>query len=195
MSAKHRLGTLKFGIVRPTDRPTGMERLRSLHRLKDADIGELPAGEHHDGGGLFLLVESGGARRWYQRLTINEKRVKRGLGPYPLVSLELARDRAIDLRRGAREGKDVARQGRAPTFRQAFEDHFKQRQKGLKNAKHRWQWRAGIETHAFPKIGDRPVSDVTHDEIVAILSKICRETPETARRLLQRITKIGRAHV
>jgi integrase len=161
-----------------------------LHRLKEAELEELPAGEHHDGGGLFLLVESSGARRWYQRLTINEKRVKRGLGPYPLVSLEMARDRAIDLRRGAREGKDIARQARAPTFRQAFEDHFAQRKKGLKNAKHIWQWRAGIERHAFPVIGDRPVSDVTHDEIVAVLSKIWRETPETARRILQRITII-----
>jgi integrase len=167
-----------------------MERLRSLHRLKEAELEELPAGEHHDGGGLFLLVESGGARRWYQRLTINEKRVKRGLGPYPLVSLEAARDRAIDLRRGAREGKDVARQARAPTFRQAFEHHFAQRKKGLKNAKHIWQWQAGIERHAYPKIGDRPVSDVTHDEIVAVLSKIWRETPETARRILRRITII-----
>jgi integrase len=44
-----------------------------------------------------------------------------------------------------------------------------------------------VRTQAFPLIGKRPVAEITQDEIVAILSPKWRETPETARRLLQRL--------
>jgi hypothetical protein len=162
-----------------------MQRNRTKERLRAKDIDALPPGEHQDGGGLFLRVEGEG-RRWVQRLTINGKRANRGLGAYPLVSLQAARDRSYELRRAAREGMDVTRA--SVTFAQAFEQHFAQRQQGLKNAKHIWQWRAGIETHAFPTIGSRPIAEIAHDEIVAILRPIWRETPETAKRLLQRMS-------
>jgi Arm DNA-binding domain len=66
----------------------------------------LPAGDHQDGGGLILRVEAHG-RRWVQRLTINGRRVSRGLGPYPLVTLQDARDKSYELRKAAREGRDV----------------------------------------------------------------------------------------
>jgi integrase len=167
-----------------------MQRLRSLERLRSADIDTLAAGVHHDGGGLFLRVEDSGSRRWLLRLTLHGKRIMRGLGPYPTVSLQMARDKAVDYRRGAREGKDVARTSRSPTFEQAFEQHFAQRKEGLRNAKHIWQWRSTIETHAFPRIGRRPVREITHDEIVAILRPIWIETPVTAQRLLQRMSII-----
>jgi hypothetical protein len=51
--------------------------------------------------------EKAGARRWVLRVTINGKRVNRGLGPYPLVSLEAAREAAADMRRSARGGRDL----------------------------------------------------------------------------------------
>jgi len=81
------------------------------------------------------------------------------LGSYPLISLQAARDRSYELRRAAREGRDVA---------QAFEQHFAQRQQGLKNAKHIWQWRAGIGTHAFPRIGSRPILKLKQYSATAI---------------------------
>jgi integrase len=165
-----------------------MKRLRTLERLRASDLDHLPTGHHHDGGGLFLLVETTGARRWVQRLAINGKRVWRGLGPYPTVSLKMARGKAIDARRGAMEGKDVHQ--RTQTFAQAFEQHFAQRKEGLTNAEHIRQWRTSIEGHALPRIGPRPVADITHDEIISVVRPIWRKTPESARRLLQRMTTI-----
>jgi integrase len=166
-----------------------MKRIRAEKRLRAKDVGTLPAGVYEDGGGLRLLVEPSGARRWVLRVTIAGKRCYRGLGPCHLVPLEKARDKATDIRRAAREGRDLVAQRRreGTTFRQAFEDHLEHRQKGMLNAKHAWQWRAGIEAHAFPVIGERPVSEITHDEIVAVLKPIWHETPETARRVLQRM--------
>jgi hypothetical protein len=124
--------------------------MRARRRLKAREIESLPAGTHEDGDGLRLVVDPSGARRWILRVTINGKRRHRGLGGFPLVGLE-ARGQTIDARRAARKGLDIAR--RAPagtTFRKAFEAHFALRKKGMSNAKHIWQWRAGIETHAFP---------------------------------------------
>ena len=53
----------------------------------------LPAGIHQDGGGLRFRVEPTGSRSWILRLTINGRSCTKGLGPYPLVTLEMARDK------------------------------------------------------------------------------------------------------
>jgi len=100
----------------------------------------------------------------------------------------MARDKSDELRLAARDGRDA--RGTRVTFAQAFEQHFRQREQGLKNAKHIWQWRNGMENHAFPIIGTRSVAEITHDEIIAILRPIWREKPETARRQLQRMSTI-----
>jgi integrase len=165
-----------------------MKRLRTLARLRAKEIDSLPDGEHQDGGGLFLRVEGPTAKRWLLRVTLLGKRVKRGLGPYPLVSLEEARDKAFEIRRAAREGRDS--RASQVTFAQVFEQHFAQRQQGLKNPKHIWQWEQGMRVHAFPLIGNKPIAEVAHDDIVDILRPIWRKTPETARRLLQRMRVI-----
>jgi hypothetical protein len=70
-----------------------VQRVRAEKRLKAKDIDRLPAGVHEDGGGLRLVVEESGARRWVLRVTIAGKRHNRGLGPFPLVTLGAACDR------------------------------------------------------------------------------------------------------
>jgi integrase len=164
-----------------------MRRLRTSERLKTKDIEGLPPGEHQDGGGLVLRVEDSGAKRWVQRLTINGRRVKRGLGGCPPVSLEVARRRSKEAQLAAWEGRDILSETAGATFAEVFEEHFAKRKKGLKNGKHIWQWEAGMKTHAYPVIGKRPIAQVTHDEIVTILRPIWLKTPVMARRLLQRM--------
>ena len=94
-----------------------LRRVRAEKRLKAKDIDKLPAGVHEDGGGLRLVVEPSGSRRWVLRVTISGKRHNRGLGPYPLIMLDAARDSAIDMRRAAREGRDLARERRQQAAR------------------------------------------------------------------------------
>jgi|SRR5262245_15685551 len=178
------------------------KRTRTKGQLREADIEELPAGEHHDGSGLFLRVDATGAKRWVQRLTIKgcKGRVKRGLGPYSLVSLEEARDASIDYRRAARDGKDLAHERRlavakSTSFWRAFEEHFEHRSKGLSNEKHIWQWRASMENYVFPKIGSRPVADITHAEIIDVLKPIWHGKAVTAKRLLQRMRIIFKSAI
>ena len=134
------------------------------------------------------------------RVTIAGKRHNRGLGPYPLVTLDTARDKATDIRRAAREGRDlVAEQrrssARSVTFRQAFETMFELRKKALSNAKHLQQWPSTMEAYVFPKIGEWPVADVTHADILAMLEPIWFDKPETAKRVLQRMEAVFKSAI
>lgn len=182
------------------------ERLRSEKRLRAKEVPELHPGTHEDGGGLRLVVEppkdkkTPGARRWVLRVTIGGKRYNRGLGPYPLVSLDSAREAATDIRRAAREGRDLLAEreqarARSVSFRQAFDALFAIRQKSLSNAKHLQQWPSTMKTYVFPRIGDKPVSDVTHADILAILELIWFDKPETARRVLQRMELVFKSAI
>lgn len=155
---------------------------------------------HEDGGGLRLVVDPSGARRWVSRLTITGRRVNRGLGSFPLVSLDAARDRATDLRRAAKAGRDVraeekAEAAKAVTFREAFEAMFAVRQKQLSNAKHLAQWSSTMEAYAFPRIGGKAVGEVTHADVLAILEPIWWAKPETAKRVLQRLEAVFKSAI
>jgi hypothetical protein len=93
------------------------KRARGENRLKANEVPKLPPGTHEDGGGLRLVVEPSkekgkpGPRRWVLRVTINGKRHNRGLGAYPLISLDSAREAAGDIRRAAREAATCSQDG------------------------------------------------------------------------------------
>jgi integrase len=177
-----------------------VKRVRGERRLRAKDIAALRPGTHEDGGGLRLVVEPSGTRRWVLRVTIAGKRRHRGLGPFPLVSLDKARDVALDIRRAAREGRDLPAEQRrerakSASFRQAFDTFFDLRKQSLSNGKHLKQWPATMEAYVFPRIGDRPVSDITHADILAILEPIWFEKPETAKRVLQRLEAVFKSSI
>src|SRR5262245_47807772 len=83
-----------------------------------------------DGRGLRLVVTDNGVKRWALRLTIRGRRVERGLGLWPTVSLEEARRMADRLRRAAKKGRDaqleenLERRRRAVSFKDAFDAFF-----------------------------------------------------------------------
>lgn len=66
-------------------------------------------GKYTDGHGLFLKVDTTGAKRWVQRIVIRGKRSEIGMGSALLVTLAEARERAPENRKLARAG------GRPPT--------------------------------------------------------------------------------
>ena len=59
-----------------------------------------------DGNGLYLRVDSSGARRWVQRITIRGKRHNIGLGGWPVVSLADDREQTLSNRQMVRQGID-----------------------------------------------------------------------------------------
>src|SRR5262249_18452452 len=125
-----------------------------------------------------------------------------GLGAYPEVTLQAAREKAVELRSQIRAGVDplaqkkaerqaaIERIAKSKTFKQCAEVVIEQKSHDLKNAKAAAQWKSTLETYAYPVIGDKPVSEITKADIVSILEPIWRTKHETASRLRGRIETV-----
>ncbi len=68
-------------------------RIRGANRLTALKVAKLKEpGLYEDGAGLRLVVTPALTKRWLLRLTISGRRVERGLGVWPSVSLDDARE-------------------------------------------------------------------------------------------------------
>jgi integrase len=166
-----------------------------------------------DGKGLYLQATLGkhGAinRNWIFRYELDGKRHDMGIGPTDVCGLAMARQKAaecrlllldgidpLEARETARAAQEAARraklaeEAKAVTFKKCFEDFYRRHSKTWKNAKHRAQWRATIETYAFPVIGDLNVADIETAHVQRVLAPIWDKVPETATRVQKRIEKV-----
>ncbi len=162
-------------------------------------------GYHAVGGvaGLGLRINDKDGKSWILRTMVGGKRKDIGLGGYPDVALAEARDRARALRADVRDGKDPvserrsahealkAAQKRGMTFAEACEGFLSSnRLDGLKNEKHRKQWRSTLETYAIPLIGPKVLAELTTNDIKSVLDPIWATKHETATRLRGRIEEV-----
>ncbi len=153
-------------------------------------------GDGRGGHGLSLLVKPTKSGRlsktWSQRLRINGRVVNIGLGPYPVVTLGDARRAAIENRRATFRGEDP-RTGDTPTFAKAARSVIRLRRASWRpGSKSEAQWKASLETYAFPVIGDLPVDEVTTAHVLAVLTPIWNRKRVTAQRLRSRISYVMR---
>lgn len=82
------------------------------------------------------------------------------------------------------------RKERERTFRAAAGALVESKRSGWRSPKHGTQWLATLETHAFPLIGDMPVSAIGTDDVLRVLRPIWQRVPETASRVRQRIEAV-----
>lgn len=148
-------------------------------------------GKYFDGQGLFLKVAPSGAKRWVQRINIRGKRREIGLGGLSLMSLQEARETALENRKLARAGGDplqAKREAQAVlSFEEAARKVHEMHRPTWRNPKHAAQFISTLETYTFPRMGRIRVSDVTTADVLSVLSPIWLDKPETARRVRQRI--------
>lgn len=164
-----------------------------LHRLTDRAVRASRAGMRSDGVGLYLRTDAEGRRRWVFVKTVEGRRVDRGPGSYPLVSLAEARERAALYRaevaagrdprgRDAEDGAPAKSPARGPLFG-AYAEHCIGTWEGAwRNPTHRQQWRSTLATHAGSLAG-LPLTAVETKHIVAVLRPLWGTVPETATRL------------
>jgi integrase len=157
-------------------------------------------GKYEDGGGLRCVVWPSGSKSWVVRITVGGRRIERGVGSYPDISLDEARRQAELFRWSANAGGDLRaeqmqKEVANTTFRQMFEISFAQRKKQLSNAKHLGQWESTMAAYVYPKFGDRPVAEVTTAEVIDVLTPIRVEKSETARRVLQRMETVFKSAI
>ncbi|WP_108815175.1 tyrosine-type recombinase/integrase [Loktanella sp. Alg231-35] len=163
-------------------------------------VENLGAGRHGDGGGLYLVVDPSGARRWIVRVVVKGQKNKKGaplrtdfgLGGADVVTINQARDRALEYRRMAKQGLNPRfnAQRQIPTFEEFAQQVHIDRMPTWKNAKHGQQWINTLRDYAFPKIGRMPLDSIDQPEVMMCLSPIWTEKHETARRLSQRIKTV-----
>ena len=150
--------------------------------------------KYGDQHGLLLRVQMTGGKQWIWRGTIHGKRADLGLGGWPYVSLNEARQKAFEYRKLAREGGDprsLRSDQRVPTFADAAETVIKIHESGWKDGgKSARQWSASLRDYAIPRLGKLRVSDISTADIMAVLLPIWNEKRETARRVRQRIGAI-----
>lgn len=158
-----------------------------------------PAGKYADGtrSGLWLKVSPTGARRWFVRVVVDGKRREMSLGSYPVVSLAGAREKAAEAQRLAAQGIDPIQHrdqqsavSTVPTFTQAAARYIRAHRRGWKNAKHGRQWCATLKTYARPIIGNKPVDQISTEDVLTILAPIWQTKTETAKRLQGRVENI-----
>jgi len=176
-----------------------MGRLTSIVAARIIKPGLTP-----DGGGLYLSVrqasEGGFNRSWVVRYTgADGKRREAGLGRFPDVTLASARQRAAEIRSSAAAGKDPlmerditraaarAEAARLTSFKDCAEAYVSAHEATWQNAKHAWQWTNTLRRHAYPILGELPVSAVDSALVLKVLDPIWSKTPETANRLRGRI--------
>ena len=162
--------------------------------LSVAFIRSAPPGRHADGNGLYLFVQPAGTRSWIQRLVIRGRRRELGLGAVALVSLAEARELALANRKLARTGGDPLADKRrvqgVPTFAEAARRVVEQKQGGWRGRYHAQNWLRSLERYAFPRDGERPVSEVNRADVLEILTPIWHVKAETARAVRQRIRAV-----
>jgi integrase len=166
-------------------------------RLTVAKIKAAGPGKHPDGANLWLQVGPNGSRSWYLRFTLNGRSREMGLGPYPLVSLSEARDKAMAQRRLLLDGIDpiAARDAKRPvrdpiTFAAAAKQYIAGHEKGWKSTDHARQWRNSLDRYVLPAIGERPISAIDTHDVLTIVEPLWQDKTETATRVLNRMSLI-----
>jgi integrase len=148
-----------------------------------------------DGEGLFLLVAPSGSKYWRLKYFFARKEKLLALGVYPEVSLTDARERRAQARKVLAAGNDPAEAkkearrltalSRANAFETIAHEWHQKR-------KHEWAESsaattlARLEQHLLPKLGPRPIAEITAPEVLSVLRVVeARGTLETARRVMQ----------
>ena len=191
------LGDVRGMIVEDQlDRRMG-RRTGKMGKLKAKGLDALltkPPKRHADGEGLFFKTLGKGRAYWTYRFTLNGRESERSLGPYPEMSLDEARIRHLRWvrRRGRRQVDPVGERRKvrrprpsvtpsgAPTFGECADQHIGLNEGGWKNSKHHAQWVATLKTYAAP-IRSKPVNEITTADVLAVLTPIWNDKPETAR--------------
>lgn len=149
-----------------------------------------------DSDGLYLKVGPTGAASWQFRYQIGGKRRMMGLGACSVLTLAEARDKAAEARKLAKQGIDplearraaeAAEKAAATTFKDAALEYIEAHRAGWRNAKHGQQWENTLAQYVYPKFGDKPVSEVSTEDVLGALRPIWSDKPETANRVRNRI--------
>jgi integrase len=176
----------------------GLLTAQEVRRLSKVD------GVHRVGPALYLRVR-GSSALWTWRYTDAGKAHEYSMGAFGDLTLADAVAKVSDLRARVKRGEELPafnsrrrNETAVPTKRiESFRDvaealceSLRAGWKGVNGGKHGDDWINSLRTYAFPVFGDKPVGDVSTDDVLAALNPIWRTKTETATRVRQRIEAV-----
>ena len=167
--------------------------------------------------GLYIQITPNGSKSWLLRVTTGTRphrtkvgvlvQIRRefGLGSYPVIGLQTARERALQYlakttqgvdpvadRRAALEATRLA-QSKLKTFAECESATLKAKSPGYKNRiQSEAEWRTRMDLHVLPSIGDRIVGELSVEDVAAVLEPIWRNKYPTAKKLLHDMAAVFR---
>jgi integrase len=178
-------------IVRAWVRAMAREQKRLGNRVA-SEILEKP-GRHADGGGLYLSVGPGEAKRWVFLFRWRGRLKEMGLGSFHSVTLARAREKAFAARIQVADGINPIEAKRAaaavPTFGDLADDYVKSKRSEWRNEKHADQWTMTL-TKSAARLRPLRVDRIETADVLETLKPLWTEKPETASRLRGRIERV-----
>jgi integrase len=125
-----------------------------------------------------------------------------GLGPFPAVTLAVARETADKWRKIVASGKDPIERrneqraaerveaAKAMTFDDCSAAYIAAHEAAWRNAKHRQQWTNTLRTYVTPVFGKLPVQSVDVALVLKVIEPMWVTKPETANRVRGRIETV-----
>ncbi|MCV2866939.1 tyrosine-type recombinase/integrase [Albidovulum sediminicola] len=168
----------------------GVEKIKAIDRRQEIPDSLVT--------GLYLVVQPSGRKAWQVRYRTGVTHRRMSLGPFPLLSLSDARERARDVLLKSRAGADPAgeiKRAKASKIDLAARDTIKALV-DLHNKRHLSKLRSGnvvwreLDRHVVTRWGDRDVHSITKRDVVDLLDEIMDSGREiTANRLRGYLSK------
>lgn len=130
-----------------------------------------------DGGGLYLLVKTNGAKYWRMKYKLNGKEQLAAFGIYPAVSLAQARAKRDELKSELAKGvhtpkrETKAQQAQRMTFTQFAEKWFTVKESDIADKTKR-NIRNRLERHLYPTIGGKDMTAIRRADLIAIADNL-----------------------
>lgn len=155
-----------------------------------------------DGGGLYLEVTPSGGKHWKLKYYFDGKEKKLSLGEYPLISLSEARAKKdknkklianrinpSEKLKDDKKQKSIQESNDFNTFKKLALQRLDKVKSTISDSHYKRTLR-GFENDCFKHIGDKPINDITADDIIKILQRMeKRGVHDSARKLYFSISK------
>lgn len=169
-----------------------------MAKVTAKNIFSLPDGRHSVAPNLTLRIR-GESRDFIFRYSLGGKRRDKSIGSASGLSISQAKTIAdkfkTQLREGVRPETDKERLA-AELNEPRFEEYALKTVKNIaevrrwKNEKHQAQWFATLRTYAVPHLGGKRLSEITKNDVLAVLKPIWTTKNETASRVRGRLETI-----
>ena len=144
-----------------------------------------------DGGHLYLQVGPTHSKRWVFIYARGGRQRELALGPFPAVSLAVARTKRDKLNAALANGEPLSltRDDKAKTFREVADELIARRGPTWRGKGSAYHWRISIEKHCAALVA-RPIAAITGDEVLRVLAPLNDRAPSFAAITRSRLEQI-----